>query len=50
MFEARLPARKFRKYVCVGHYLQGRDEKIERGDSEKNEAVRQEVVSMEKRD
>lgn len=50
MFEARLPARKFRKYVCVGHYVQGRDEKIERSDSEKNEAVHQEVVSVGKRD
>ncbi|KAJ5058521.1 general substrate transporter [Bipolaris maydis] len=50
MFEARLPARKFRKYVCVGHYVQGRDEKIGRSDSEKNEAVHQEVVSVGKRD
>jgi hypothetical protein len=34
MFEARLPARKFRKYVCVGHVgdkvVQGKEVEMER--------------------
>jgi SP family sugar:H+ symporter-like MFS transporter len=48
MFEARLPARKFRKYVCTGHYVPGGDEKVKRSDSEKNEIVHQDVVGPEK--
>jgi SP family sugar:H+ symporter-like MFS transporter len=51
MFEARLPARKFRKYVCVGRYVPGSDEKIVRrtsNGSEKDEVVMQEVVNVEK--
>ena len=47
MFETRLPARKFRKYVCTGHYVPGASEKIERRDSEKDEVVHQEVVGVE---
>jgi SP family sugar:H+ symporter-like MFS transporter len=51
MFEARLPARKFRKYVCVGRHVPGSDEKIVRrtsNGSEKDEVVMQEVVNVEK--
>jgi hypothetical protein len=50
MFEARLPARKFRKYVCIGRIVAGGDEKSERHDSEKDEVVHQEVVGVEKSD
>jgi SP family sugar:H+ symporter-like MFS transporter len=48
MFEARLPARKFRKYVCIGRVAAGGDEKSERRDSEKDEVVQQEVVGADK--
>jgi SP family sugar:H+ symporter-like MFS transporter len=51
MFEAKLPARRFRKYVCVGRHVPGSDEKIVRrgsSGSEKDEVVRQEVVGPEK--
>lgn len=51
MFEARLPARQFRKYVCVGRHAASPDAKVTRRDSkdsEKNEVVRQEVVGVEK--
>ena len=48
MFEARLPARKFRKYICTGHYVPDSDGKVERQDSEKDEVVHQEVVDAEK--
>jgi SP family sugar:H+ symporter-like MFS transporter len=45
MFEARLKARQFRKYVCVGRQDAGRTGSSA---SEKDEVVRQEVVSVEK--
>jgi SP family sugar:H+ symporter-like MFS transporter len=51
MFEARLPARQFRKYVCVGRHGAGVDEKGMRrrsSGSEKDEVIRQEVVGVEK--
>lgn len=48
MFEARLPARKFRKYVCTGHYIPGASEKGERHDSEKDEVVQQEFMGVDK--
>jgi SP family sugar:H+ symporter-like MFS transporter len=50
MFEARLPARKFRKYVCTGHFngVAGVKEKAERRDSDKEEVERHEVVGVEK--
>lgn len=48
MFEARLPARKFRKYICTGHYVPDADGKAERQDSEKDEVVHHEVVDAEK--
>jgi hypothetical protein len=51
MFEAKLPARKFRKYVCVGRQAAGSDEKIVRRESsgsEKDEVVQQEVVGVQK--
>jgi SP family sugar:H+ symporter-like MFS transporter len=51
MFEAKLPARRFRKYVCVGRHVPVSDEKIVRrgsSGSEKDEVVRQEVVGLEK--
>lgn len=51
MFEARLPARKFRKYVCVGRHAAASDDKIvgrSSNASEKDEAVHHEVVSVEK--
>ena len=49
MFEARLPARKFRKYVCTGRFVGGGDDKTsDRRDSEKDETIRQEVVTVEK--
>jgi SP family sugar:H+ symporter-like MFS transporter len=51
MFEARLPARKFRKYVCVGRHEPGSDEKTVRrrsSGSEKDEVVHQEIVGAEK--
>lgn len=54
MFEARLPARKFRKYVCTGRVLAGDgDEKLgserrnsEKDGSEKDQVVHQEVVDV----
>jgi predicted RNA-binding protein with EMAP domain len=47
MFEAKLPARKFRKYVCTGQFVAGvNDEK--RRSSEKDEVVRQEVIDASK--
>lgn len=51
MFEAKLPARKFRKYVCVGRQAAGSDEKIVRrgsDGSEKDEVVQHEVVGVQK--
>jgi SP family sugar:H+ symporter-like MFS transporter len=51
MFEARLPARKFRKYVCTGRFngiSAGVGEKEERRDSEKEEVERHEIVGVEK--
>lgn len=49
MFEAKLPARKFRKYICTGRFVGDGDDKIsERRDSEKDETIRQEVVTVEK--
>ena len=49
MFEARLPARKFRKYVCAQRFAADGDDKTsERRDSEKNETIRREVVTVEK--
>jgi SP family sugar:H+ symporter-like MFS transporter len=51
MFEAKLSARRFRKYVCVGRHVPGSDEKIVRrgsSGSEKDEVVRHEVVGAEK--
>jgi hypothetical protein len=50
MFEARLPARKFRKYVCTGRVLAGDgDEKLvsERHDSEKAGSEKDQVVHHE---
>lgn len=52
MFEARLPARKFRKYVCTGRNVMNENEKTTQrqgsGDSEKDGVVQQEVVGTEK--
>jgi SP family sugar:H+ symporter-like MFS transporter len=52
MFEARLPARKFRKYVCTGRFVAEVDEKVRErrvsGGSEKDDVERHEVVGMEK--
>ena len=48
MFEARLPARKFRKYVCTGRVAAGPDDKIESRDSDKDEVVHHEIVGAEK--
>lgn len=52
MFEARLPARKFRKYVCTGRYNRDADEKaVQRrnsGGSDKDRVVQQEIVGVEK--
>lgn len=51
MFEARLPARQFRKYVCVGRHVASTDEKAVRrrsSGSEKDGVVQQEVVNVEK--
>lgn len=52
MFEARLSARKFRKYVCTGRYVAEADEKaVQRrrsGASEKDAVVQHEVVGVEK--
>ena len=49
MFEARLSARKFRKYVCAQRFAADGDDKTsERRDSEKNETIRREVVTVEK--
>jgi SP family sugar:H+ symporter-like MFS transporter len=51
MFEARLSARQFRKYVCIGRHVGGINEKVVRrgsSGSEKDEVVRQEVVGVEK--
>lgn len=52
MFEAKLPARKFRKYVCVGRVVPNADEKIvERrssGGSDKDGVERQEIVGVHK--
>jgi MFS family permease len=39
MFEARLPARKFRKYVCVGHAAAAQARNGERPASSENEKV-----------
>lgn len=50
MFEARLPARKFRKYVCTGRVLaDDGDEKLgsERRDSEKEGSEKDQVVHRE---
>lgn len=44
MFEARLPARRFRKYVCTGRVLAGDMGEKEARESEKDEVVHQEVV------
>ena len=54
MFEARLPARKFRKYVCTGRVLAGDgNDKLgserrnsEKDGSEKDQVVHQEVVDV----
>jgi SP family sugar:H+ symporter-like MFS transporter len=50
MFEAKLPARQFRKYVCVGRHSGLNEKGVRRGSSgsEKDEVVRQEIVSVEK--
>ncbi|USP78248.1 general substrate transporter [Curvularia clavata] len=48
MFEARLPARKFRKYVCVGHVAADGEDNSKGSMSEKDEVVHQEIVSVEK--
>lgn len=48
MFDARLPARKFRKYVCVGHVVPDGEDNSKRSMSEKDEVVHQEVVGVEK--
>ena len=51
MFEARLPARKFRKYVCVGRHVAETDEKGVRrrsSGSEKDGVEKQEIVGVEK--
>lgn len=52
MFEARLPARKFRKYVCTGRVLPHTSGEIRGKDSldgsEKNDVERHEVVGVEK--
>ncbi|KAF1849238.1 MFS monosaccharide transporter-like protein [Cucurbitaria berberidis CBS 394.84] len=52
MFEAKLAARKFRKYVCTGRYVVDGDEKVvewrHSGGSDKDGVVRQEVVGVEK--
>lgn len=53
MFEAKLPARKFRNYVSVGRYtVSSNDRVIERCDSdgsEKDDGVeRQEVIDVTK--
>jgi hypothetical protein len=49
MFEARLPARQFRKYVCTGHFNGVADAKGgERRDSEKDDVERHEIVGVEK--
>lgn len=51
MFEARLPARKFRKYVCTGHVMPGAGEKAYRrpsAASEKDDVERHEVIGVEK--
>ncbi|KAI2480874.1 hypothetical protein Ptr902_07900 [Pyrenophora tritici-repentis] len=49
MFEARLPARKFRKYVCTGRFVvDGDDKTSKRRDSDKDETIRREVVAVEK--
>jgi SP family sugar:H+ symporter-like MFS transporter len=50
MFEARLPARKFRKYVCTGNLngVVGVEKKEKRQDSERDEIERHEVVGVEK--
>jgi SP family sugar:H+ symporter-like MFS transporter len=51
MFEARLSARKFRKYVCIGRHAAASDDKIvgrSSNASEKDEAIHHEVVSVQK--
>ena len=53
MFEARLPARKFRKYVCTGRSAPGAGGKVvERrssaGSDEKDSVERREVVEVQK--
>jgi SP family sugar:H+ symporter-like MFS transporter len=48
MFEARLPARKFRKYVCTGSFIGVPDTDEKRRDSEKDEVERHEVVGVKK--
>ncbi|OAL44464.1 MFS monosaccharide transporter-like protein [Pyrenochaeta sp. DS3sAY3a] len=51
MFEAKLPARRFRKYVCTGHQVGGEEktgavqERRRSSGSEKGEVVQQEVVA-----
>jgi SP family sugar:H+ symporter-like MFS transporter len=47
MFEARLPARKFRKYVCTGRHVPGVED-AKRNSSEKDEAIRHEIVDTGK--
>jgi hypothetical protein len=48
MFEARLPARKFRNYVCTGSFIGVPDTDEKRRDSEKDEVERHEVVGVKK--
>jgi SP family sugar:H+ symporter-like MFS transporter len=45
MFEAKLKARQFRKYVCVGRHVTDRTGSSA---SEKDEVVRHEIVGVEK--
>jgi SP family sugar:H+ symporter-like MFS transporter len=51
MFEARLPARQFRKYICIGRDIASDDEKAIRrqwGCIERDGIVRHEVVGVGK--
>ncbi|KAF1935184.1 general substrate transporter [Clathrospora elynae] len=51
MFEAKLPARKFRNYVCTGRFVVDAEEKnvvVERRSNKKDVDIRQEVASVEK--
>jgi hypothetical protein len=47
MFEARLPARKFRKYVCTGRHVSGVED-TKRNSSEKDGTIRKEVIDTGK--